>query len=205
MPKVVDAEQRRAAVADAVVRVAVTHGLPGASLRGVAAEAGLNIGSVRHYFESHRELFRFAMSSIIDRTGDRVRRRLDESADPGDLPVARRAELALELLSELLPLDPERRAESVVLLEFLVAARKDDTLDALAVEALGGVNRLARAVLASPSFAIPPRRLDIETHRLAALIDGLTLRACLHPEVLTAEDAHAVLAAHLSSLTARAG
>ncbi|MEI5134937.1 TetR family transcriptional regulator [Streptomyces libani] len=56
MPKQVDREARRREVVDALFRVAVRDGLQRASLRAVADEARLNIGSVRHYFAGQEEL-----------------------------------------------------------------------------------------------------------------------------------------------------
>ncbi|MGH3548110.1 MAG: hypothetical protein ACRDQU_08350 [Pseudonocardiaceae bacterium] len=43
----------------------VRSGLQQASLRAVADEATLNLGSVRHYFDNQQELMRFAMQSML--------------------------------------------------------------------------------------------------------------------------------------------
>lgn len=64
MPKIVDPGARRRAVADAVLRVIGREGVEGASLRNVAEEAGLAIGSVRHYFRDHDELLLFTMREL---------------------------------------------------------------------------------------------------------------------------------------------
>lgn len=49
MPARIDAEERRQYVIDAAFRLIVAEGLEGLTLRKVAAEANLNIGSVRHF------------------------------------------------------------------------------------------------------------------------------------------------------------
>lgn len=196
MPKIVDPDERREAVADAVLRVAERDGVGRASLRSVAAAAELNIGSVRHYFAGHHELLRFAMRSIIDRTTARLEQRRDAVlARPSvsdEEALTRRA----ETLAELLPLDATRRRENAVLLEFMVAARTDEGLADLAHEAAEGVAALARLVLTAGGV----EDLDREVGRLAALIDGVGQRCLLHPELLAPDEAVAVLRVHLASL-----
>jgi AcrR family transcriptional regulator len=109
MPKLVDPDQRRSELAQAVWTVIRRDGLQRASVRNVAREAGLSMGSLRHYFASQSELLCFAMQLVGDRARARVAA-LEPGADP-----RRRAE---QLLAELVPLDDERRAESEVWLAF---------------------------------------------------------------------------------------
>src|SRR4029450_11592721 len=133
MPKLVDPDQRRSELAQAVWTVIRRDGLQRASVRNVAREAGLSMGSLRHYFASQSELLCFAMELVGDRARDRVGA-LEPAADtrgPMELvaarPRARGAALepaadprrrAEQLLAELVPLDDERRAESEVWLAF---------------------------------------------------------------------------------------
>ena len=109
MPKLVDPDQRRSELAQAVWTVIRRDGLQRASVRNIAREAGLSMGSLRHYFASQSELLCFAMQLVGDRARARVAA-LEPAADP-----RRRAE---QLLAELVPLDDERRAESEVWLAF---------------------------------------------------------------------------------------
>ncbi|KAA9164884.1 TetR family transcriptional regulator [Amycolatopsis acidicola] len=196
MPKIVDPESRRADVADALFRLAAREGLHRVSLRTVAAEAGLNVGSVRHYFESQAELMRFAMRSMIDRVSARVRQRVEALGDPAELTARERKKAAAELLCELLPLDEQRRAEVTVFLEFAIAARTDPTLADLAREADEGTRALVRRVLAASE--VDDRELEVR--RLTALLDGLSFDGVLHPDSLTPRQAAAVVRSHLDSL-----
>lgn len=200
MPKVIDVEQRRADIADAVLRLAARDGLPAVSLRSVAAESGLNIGSVRHYFDGQRDLMRFAMRSTIDRVSARLERRRASLRPLSELTPDEAAAQLTDFLAELLPLDAPRRAEATVLVEFLVAARVDTDLTELAHEALGGTLALARRIVSA--LSLPPAAADLEAERLAALLDGLTFRSALHPEATTPEVCRDVLRAHLTSLSA---
>jgi TetR/AcrR family transcriptional regulator, transcriptional repressor of bet genes len=62
MPKQVDREERRRDIAAAVLRVVTTRGVEAASLRAVAAEAGVSMGAVQHYFTTRDEMLRFALA-----------------------------------------------------------------------------------------------------------------------------------------------
>ena len=117
-----DPAERRHDLAEAVWRVVRREGLDGASVRAVAREAGLSMGSLRHYFGTQSELLVFAMRMVIDR----IERRVAGLQTPGD--PRRAAEM---VLLELLPLDDERRAENEVWLAFTARALVDPALRAL--------------------------------------------------------------------------
>lgn len=208
MPKIVDPERRRADVVDALFRVVRRAGLEGASLRNVADEAGLAIGSVRHYFDSHDALLAFALDAMVERVSDRLLARvavvlpeIEEGRVVGD--AARDA--TADMLGELLPLDDERRDEAAVWLAFVDAARTRPALRERSAAATAATAGLVRRVLAGADRRGGLRAgldLDLEEQRLSALIDGLTLRSVLHPELLTADTARRALRAHLDSLRA---
>ena len=105
MPKQIDPVTRRLDVVNALFRVVVRDGLQHASLRTVANEAQLNIGSLADYFASQRELMRFAMRSMLDRATARLHRRIDEMGDLRALPRSEQLRCKANLLAELLPLD----------------------------------------------------------------------------------------------------
>ncbi|UZJ29348.1 TetR/AcrR family transcriptional regulator [Streptomyces endophytica] len=203
MPKVVDPDARRREVVDALFRVVVRDGLQRTSLRAVADEAGLNIGSLRHYFASQQELMDFAMQSMLDGLTDRLLRHVEDIGDLSRHPPAERLRLAAGLLAELLPLDERRRAEVTVFLDFNAAARTNPAFKDLSDQAAAGARRLVRRVLTrldESGTLRPGRDLDIETERLTALLDGLGLGAVRNPDVLSPQRCSAVLAAHLGDL-----
>ncbi|MFJ9854240.1 TetR/AcrR family transcriptional regulator [Streptomyces sp. NPDC101150] len=207
MPKYVDPDARRREVVDALFRVAVRDGLQRASLRAVADEAGLNIGSVRHYFAGQPELMRFAMQSMLDRVGARLLRRVEEIGEFAGHPRAEQFRLAAGLLGELLPLEEDRRAEVIVFLDFSAAARTNAAFADLAEQTATGTRRLVRRVLerlATTGALGTGRDLGIETERLAALLDGLGLGAALHPQVLPPDRCAEALRTHLADLAAPA-
>ncbi|MET7996256.1 TetR family transcriptional regulator C-terminal domain-containing protein [Amycolatopsis sp. NPDC005232] len=164
----------------------------------MAAESGLNIGSVRHYFDGQRDLMRFATRSTIDRVTARLERRRVSLRPLSELTPDEAASQLTDFLAELLPLDAPRRAEATVLVEFLVAARVDTDLTALAHEALRGTLTLARRII--EAMRLPASAADLEAERLAALLDGLTFRSALQPDATTPQVCRDVLRVHLASL-----
>src|ERR687896_126363 len=103
VPKLVDHEQRREQLAAALWRLVMREGIEAVSVRRVAAEAGCSTGSLRHYFETRSELLAFAMELVVERVSARV------AAPPAGLD--RRA-IAEWVPQQVLPVDPERRAEA---------------------------------------------------------------------------------------------
>jgi AcrR family transcriptional regulator len=207
VPKIVDPRERRRAVVEAVFRVVERDGLEQASLRNVAAEAGLAIGSVRHYFVEHAELLVFAMRAMSERVTGRLTahaERLLAADTPPGTPHERR-EAVVDMLAEVLPLDEERRRETVVWLAFVTAARTRPQLRSHADELYDGLLTLTTRVLEGARHAGRlPADADValESRRLCALLDGLSLEAVLHPGRLDAETMLAVLRRHLTTLTA---
>ncbi|WP_438489700.1 TetR/AcrR family transcriptional regulator [Streptomyces sp. S186] len=204
MPKYVDPEARRRLVVDALFRVVVRDGLQRTSLRAVAAEAELNIGSLRHYFASQHDLMHFAMQSMLDRVGSRLLDHIEQIGDLSRYPRTEQLRLTADLLAELLPLDDNRRAEVTVFLDFNTATRTNPAFRELSHQAADGTRRLVRRVLTrldATGTLRPGLDLAVETERLTALLDGLGLSAVLHPELLAPQTCVDVLATHLGGLS----
>ncbi|MDN5920217.1 MAG: TetR/AcrR family transcriptional regulator [Pseudonocardia sp.] len=114
MPRQVDHAQRRRQIADALWRVADEQGLDAVSLRRVAAEAGVSMGLVQHYFASRDEMLLFAMEAVGERVARECGAALAEMADPGP-----RDRVGV-LLRQWLPADEQRRREARSQFAFLV-------------------------------------------------------------------------------------
>ncbi|MFW6597708.1 TetR/AcrR family transcriptional regulator [Propionibacteriaceae bacterium Y2011] len=108
MPKFVDHDARRRAIADAVIELAATEGLPAVTLRRVAGQLGGSMGAVQYYFSSRDEMLDFAHGHLAARREQRVRARLEGL---GRAPDQRDILYAAVLTG--LPLDEDRRAEAL--------------------------------------------------------------------------------------------
>lgn len=201
MPKIVDPEERRRHVVAAVFRVIARDGAARASLRSIAAEAELAIGSVRHYCGSQQEIREMAIEELTRGFEARFRAHLEdlEAVQAGTL--TRRA-LLTRILEEFLPLDRTRRDEAAVWLEFWVAARTDEEFAPYVAGLRRGMRTIIERVLVGTAQAGALREgadVDLEADRLTALLDGLTLR-CLEPDGLSVDRARAALECHLEEL-----
>jgi len=193
VPKVVDRTERRTELAEAVWRVIRRDGLEHASVRNVAREAGLSMGSLRHYFSTQSELLIFALRLVIERI-DRRLATLHPDAEP--------RQAAERFLAELLPLDADRRAENEVWLAYTARAQVDPALRALRDE---GYDLLRHACLGwTEALAGPGADHELEADRLFALLDGLAVHVAMRPEQASPDRVRAVLTRHLDELAAPA-
>lgn len=64
VPKLINHEERKKEIAQAVWSVLAREGIRGVSVRTVAAEAGISTGSLRHVFPSHEEMLQFSLDYV---------------------------------------------------------------------------------------------------------------------------------------------
>jgi AcrR family transcriptional regulator len=201
MPKIVDAEARRAEIVEAVFRIIAVDGLERASLREVADEAGLAVGSVRHYFAGSDELLRFSFAAVVDRIMARLSAALPAMVATERGSVARR-DAVLTLLGEFLPLDEERAVDACVWMAFKNAARIRPFLapeaDRSHREVASVVGQVITALVSDDGHG--HQALTVEAERLLATLDGLCMHALLQPAWMTAQMCHDVLDRHMRSL-----
>lgn len=194
MPRSVETTARRTDVAEAVWRVVRHEGLEGASVRTVAGEAGLSMGSLRHYFPSQSELHVFAMRLVIDRIRSRVEM-LPATSDP--------RRWAIGVLEQMLPMDADRRAESEVWLAFSARALVDPALGALRDEGWDLLrevcHNLVRRFVDAGALA-PDLDAETEAARLHALVDGLLVHGVLRPARADPPTLRLALTRHLDGL-----
>jgi AcrR family transcriptional regulator len=127
----VDHDERRREIADAVLRLAATAGLESVSLRHVAAEAGISMGRVQHYFRSKDEMLVFAFEHQARRHEERIVERLRAAGRP---PTVR--DVVRAVMVEILPTDEVSRASWLAGIAFYIRAMSDERM--AAVVAAGG-------------------------------------------------------------------
>ncbi|WP_243790298.1 TetR/AcrR family transcriptional regulator [Saccharopolyspora gloriosae] len=126
MPKQVDHEQRRKQIAEALLRLAGRGGMEAVNLRDVAAEAGISMGSVQHYFRTKEQMLQYAAGYVNDRAAERIRARIEATDEPHSARTVVRA-----VLVEMLALSTESRQEYLVTIAFFVRALAEPDLAAL--------------------------------------------------------------------------
>lgn len=198
MPARIEPELRRRQVVEAAFRLVVAEGVEGCSLRKVAEESGLNIGSVRHYFDGHDDL----LAAAAEEAGDRMGRRL--AAHPVESLRGLSDDQALDalqsLVEEVLPVDAERRDEAIVVVELVMASRTRPVFRAMSQRMGADLTEMVRDALDTLGVS------DAETGaaQLTAVIGGLTIDAVTPHGSLSIERLREVLRAHLRMLLASA-
>ncbi|SMF92640.1 transcriptional regulator, TetR family [Paenibacillus uliginis N3/975] len=194
MPKIVDHELQKEKVAEAAWRVIRKNGMEQASVRNIAEEAGLSVGSMRHYFSSQSELYMYSMKLVSERVNLRIKNIAFTGELLTDIPV---------LVQQILPLNEETIPEMEVWFAFVVKSMSDPSLAVLRKQVDDDMRQMFVMIiqaLTDQNLALPDLDYDIEIERFYALIDGLAIHAVLRPEVLTKEKIESAVNRHLQSI-----
>lgn len=160
-------EERRARVAEATWRVIAERGIAAVSVRTVAAEAGMAVGSLRHLFPAQRELLEFSAELMIERATARV-----SAVEPGPDAV----DYALAVIAELMPLAPPTRREFEINIALIAETPANPGLARIRDDAHARLLDLfARIVAMLRGQDAPTEAGERDARRLLALVDGLGL------------------------------
>jgi TetR/AcrR family transcriptional regulator, transcriptional repressor of bet genes len=168
MPRQVDQDERRRLIAAAVVRIVTSHGVEAASLRAVAAEAGVSMGAVQHYFTSTDEMLLFALEYGNGLFAARIQVLLAEGG-----PLAPRA--AFRLFCRLmLPLDPDGRTGARLWAALIARGCVDEPTGRLAADAYANLTAfVARSLRESADALASGIDIDRAARQLVTVIEGL--------------------------------
>ncbi|WP_372405453.1 TetR/AcrR family transcriptional regulator [Streptomyces luteireticuli] len=111
MPKIVDHEERRHRLAEAVWTLTLHDGLECVTLRKVAAQAGVSMGQVQHYYATREDMVRDAIHRAVQALNARIESSIKASGSTSAETTLR------ECLRATLGRDPE----SLRLLQLSVA------------------------------------------------------------------------------------
>jgi TetR/AcrR family transcriptional regulator, transcriptional repressor of bet genes len=199
VPKQVDHDERRRHLGSAVLRLIATRGLEAASLRNVAAEAGVSMGTVQHYFTTKQEMLDFAQRYNYERAKVRIPKLISQVPEPRTTQSLLRA-----LLVDLLGLDGESREGArlgAAMLAYAVIDPQAAVTARIAYDGLTGF--LATQLQAARDNGELPGHLDPchAARHLCAVVGGLSgpilIGACAPDHAL------AVLDDHLAALFGR--
>ncbi len=190
MPKVVDVDERRLELANAAARLIARAGIGAATLRDVAAEAGLTTGALTHYFADKRELLLHTFQASLD-----GRRALRPHRSAVEDP---RAELRASLEGAL-PLDDDRRRHWMVTVALCAEAAGDAELAAVQRDAYREFRRHVTRLVEVCRLA-EGAGAEALAERLIAAADGVALQALFDPATWPPQRQLAALDAVLSPL-----
>jgi AcrR family transcriptional regulator len=177
MPRIVDADQRRAELADAAARVIARAGVDAASMREIAAEAGWTTGTLVHYFANKHELLDFTLRASIERRSARRSERADLSP----------AEALRATLASALPTDDDTRVHWIVTVALAGAAASDEMLAATQRDAYRDFRGYLVDLLRAIDPTVGPDDALTEAERLIGLVDGIAVQALFDPASWSAD------------------
>ena len=187
MPKIVDHDERRRVIVEALWRVVARDGAHEISVRHVAAEAGMPKSSIGHYVGTMPQLMGLAVDQLVQENTDYLL-----SLDLFSLD----ADMATEVLYTLVPVSERRRHMSGVWLLLAAQAGADpefaEVLHRLNASIAEGLGDLLRA-MQQQNLVDLSRDIDREVRRLHALIDGLALQCMTDPSLRSETDVRAIL------------
>lgn len=193
MPKQVNHEERRQIIAEATWEMIMKKGIEGTTVRAIANEANLSLGSLRHYFSSQEELLSYSMELVKERVTERLEKKFAQ-----DIPMD---ELLVHFSLEIIPLDDQSRLEMTVWFHFManVQFRHKFEGDDGILQAL----QQLLSVLEAHGRLKPGIELQEEIETLYALVDGLAIHCLFTPVRLTRERIVPIIVKHVNLLLLR--
>ncbi len=194
MPKIVDHDEKRKQIAEAAWNIIRKEGVEKASIRRVAAEAGMSSGALRHYFSTQDEMLLFIMNYYLEEGKKR-----SQNKEWSENPV----QAVEEVLLELVPIDEEKKIETSVWWILALRSLTSDTIKDKKDEMTDGTYELANSmieILALKGVLSDSMNAELEKSRLTALIEGLSIHALLRPDVYSPEKVKEVIRYHLETL-----
>lgn len=173
MPKKVDHEKRRAEIAAAALRVAGRYGVQGVTFREVAAEAGISVALVQHYFGTKQNLLKGAVDHLSTRMAKRFGEQL-AALGPGARPF----EQLLVIAMAFLPTDHDSRQSMIFYHGVGAMALSDPALQGPAVHNNARLltDTLAALIRAAQSIGeiTPDVDAQVQARLLLAIVLGLS-------------------------------
>ncbi|GIJ78376.1 DNA-binding transcriptional regulator, AcrR family [Micromonospora phaseoli] len=170
MPKLADHDERRAQIVAALLRIAASRGLHAASMRTVAAEAGVSVSTVQYYFHTKEQLLLAGLEHQAEGVGRRA-----AAGMPNDAAGTR--DTVHAWLVQFIPVDEEQRAAYTVFAAYHALALTDPALAGLSYthgsHQLEGVLRDLLTGAQRAGEVAPDREVAAEAGNLLALATGL--------------------------------
>ena len=194
MPKIVDHDERREEILRAAIRVIDSVGLDNTTTRAIAHESGYSNGVLSHYFQDKDDI----LQSILVKTHREFMSRVEESMRGKD-EFGR----LWAMLMQNLPLDRERRVETLMEMTFWPRAVSNPASREFQRDAANDLLKRIRALIADVRAA---GRLDSDltdadvAELLIAVIDGLSVHAELFPKRLPAAQQRRLMRVQLEAM-----
>ncbi|MBM7631217.1 TetR/AcrR family transcriptional regulator [Geomicrobium sediminis] len=119
MPKRVDHQKRKQIIAKAAMKLIEQKGAEATTLRDIAKEVGLSLGSIQYYFPKQSDLYRYTMETLFQRT----KQRMDEVEPKGTSAF----DYAVQMIVQYIQVgDQEQRMENAIWIQFAVMEQEEN-------------------------------------------------------------------------------
>jgi AcrR family transcriptional regulator len=175
MPKIVDWDERRDEILSATWRVIARDGIDGATIRAIAKEASCSRGILGHYFHDKEDILGSALLLSHRRVGARMTAAVEGLSG---------LEALRAVMLEALPLDGRRDLEAQIEISFWGRALGNTALSELQHSEFDRLWSRLHSLLRQAADLGQLRSdcdLDLATHELVVLIDGLSAERVLYP------------------------
>ena len=186
MPKIVDHEERRLAIAHAAVDAIASRGLDGVKLTDIARAAGVTTGAVAHYFADKDAVLAAALETVCDRLFARIE-------ETEGVPT-------IDDVSLILPLDTEELQQWRVWLAYWGRAPFSENLREIHRQYYLELE----TVLAAKLEGQTDTPLDV-AQAIISTVDGVGTRITLEPDAWPPERQKRLLRTLLAPLYAQHG
>ena len=191
MPAIVDHDERRQDIANAVERLVLKSGMQSVTVRAVGQEAGFSAAIVGHYFNNKEDLLTFTYLSARYRSKARLQQALD------------RGDNLFDCLKVILPTDTQRKMEWKIWFGFWGIVTNNPKFSDECHTGLQEANALFQQAL---KHAVKrgelPKATDCALHamRLSFVINGIASVVLQTPEVWPARTQEKALQAEIDMI-----
>ncbi|MFV0407760.1 MAG: TetR/AcrR family transcriptional regulator [Propioniciclava sp.] len=181
MPKIVDHNERRDHIAEAVTNIVIRDGFDHVTMREIAAEAGYAHGAIARYFPDKQSILSATFVRVYTTSNERILAQVDG---------VRGLEALNRMCSVLLPFEQKGANESRVVLTFWDRASQDPALQSIHQQHITQRRNLIRRFLteaAEDGELASHVNIDVAVNRVSVHNAGWQMLAVLMPE--SADDA----------------
>lgn len=180
MPKIVDHQQRRNEICDAVLSLIAETGTRAVTTRAAASAAGWSTGAVSHYFPNRDELMLGAFRRAAHLQGVELKRLLSAP----DLDPMEKLHATIE---STLPLDARRIALTRVFLDYYAETNAIEKTHDEVKKYLSNWRSVVSRIIDEcrlEGLISTNRSSEVLAIELVALTDGLAMHGLMDPQVL---------------------
>lgn len=170
MPKLIDHDERKKVIAQAVWKLLNNRGISAITIRNVAAEAGISTGSLRHSFDSRVALVTHALDLVSQEVADSMKAVSVQGQDVLN---------TVKVLEHFIPLTPRSQATGRITLGMVAELKSTPELKTVATDSLRMIQQVFFDTLTCLDEAGQLKvgiDVRVQANQLATLSYGLTTK-----------------------------